>query len=79
MFYDPTEELKAKREAQMIEEQKNKSNLLKDGTQNNAAAQQVAASLLNKPSNQRSNFLIDLKNKKKQKNTVTIDSIKKTF
>ena len=39
LFYDPTEELRAKREAQMIEDQKNKANLLKDGSANNAAVQ----------------------------------------
>lgn len=82
MFYDPQAEARARKEKELIENQRNRANLLKDqsGASGSVASIAAQSSLLNvKQVNQRSNFLNQLKNKQKQKNVMTLEKVKATF
>lgn len=82
VFYDPQKEERARREKEFLEQQRNLSNLLKDGNQNstNAAIQAANTALMNKGAgNQRQTFLTNLKHLQNKKNAMTLDKIKSTF
>ena len=82
VFYDPQAEERARKEKELLENQRNRANLLKDQGAANSGVAAIAAqsSLLNvKQVNQRSNFLNSLKNKQKQKNVMTLERVKATF
>lgn len=75
MFYDPKAEERALRENELREKQRNRQNLMKEGT--STGIQQIQAIGAKKVQNKRLDLLTQLKNQTIK--NITIDKLKETF
>lgn len=79
LFYDPAKEAREQREKALLENHRNRQNLLKDSGAGTNAATQAVASTLFKQANHRTNFLTNLKQLKNKKNAMSLEKVKSTF